>query len=588
MRYCEDYVISCAIDVWRGNETARVEYKRGEISGVTVGGIDAPERLAEVMQWSSGNYRLVVPEFKLPASAPKRAKSATATPAPVPAPAPSAQAARNASSTKTIFGMPVAEVAKARAAAEAAKAAAKPPHEAALGRTPARGAPRGDAGARGRARAGRAARRAGQRGPDRRPPDDRFARQRHQDHLRRAGARAARGVLARRNARSRAPPPLSADADSARTETAKVDRKTGARKVDVPTPGVVAPAPTRPRPRRPAQRRRRSQLPAQSRATGNRRPRRIQSPRGRTQTARAGRRRRPPRSRPASRRRSLDLRWRRLRVRARPARRLPALRSAWPIEATSNVLSAVVDAYRRTRKPKDIFWNKFVARPLAAVVIVPLARTRRHAQSDHARDAARSSWRGRRCMAVLPGWGCSGRGVAIIEFSYVLDCADGQLARLRGTVLAGRRPSRLLDGRAQGVPAGGRGRGPPLARDREPRWLLDGLRRAGRRGGRHRLTTFMRRPEYAAATGAAASQGGRRLRRGLRARARAARRLAARAVEALGRFIVHYPSYICVRGARQPHRPVSARLRGHERRSTRRALLIARAIARASSGARAS
>ncbi|HSY40256.1 MAG TPA: hypothetical protein VLA79_12030, partial [Polyangia bacterium] len=121
MRYCEDYVISCAIDVWRGNETARVEYKRGEISGVTVGGIDAPERLAEVMQWSSGNYRLVVPEFKLPATAPKRAKSSTATPAPVPAPAPSAQAARNASSTKTIFGMPVAEVAKARAAAEAAK-----------------------------------------------------------------------------------------------------------------------------------------------------------------------------------------------------------------------------------------------------------------------------------------------------------------------------------------------------------------------------------------------------------------------------------------------------------------------------------
>ena len=37
MRYCEDYVISCSIDVWRGSETARVEYRRGEISGVTVG-----------------------------------------------------------------------------------------------------------------------------------------------------------------------------------------------------------------------------------------------------------------------------------------------------------------------------------------------------------------------------------------------------------------------------------------------------------------------------------------------------------------------------------------------------------------------
>src|SRR5215471_756962 len=124
MRYCEDYVITCAIEVWRGNDNARVDYKRGEISGVTVGGIDAPERLAEVMKWSSGNYRIVVQPLKLPAVAPKKAPAAAAAPAKVPAPAPSAQAARQASATKTIFGMPAAEIIKARAAAEAAKAAA--------------------------------------------------------------------------------------------------------------------------------------------------------------------------------------------------------------------------------------------------------------------------------------------------------------------------------------------------------------------------------------------------------------------------------------------------------------------------------
>ena len=126
MRYCEDYVITAGIEVWRGNENARVEYKRGEIGNVTVGGIDAPERLAEVMQWSSGNYRLVVQPLKLPAVAPKRPQAAAAAPAAkvaVPAPAPSAQAARHASATKTIFGMPAAEIIKARAAAEAAKAA---------------------------------------------------------------------------------------------------------------------------------------------------------------------------------------------------------------------------------------------------------------------------------------------------------------------------------------------------------------------------------------------------------------------------------------------------------------------------------
>src|SRR5215471_2973825 len=124
MRYCEDYVITCTIEVWRGNENAKVEYKRGEIGVVTVGGIDAPERLAEVMQWSSGNYRLVVQPLKLPAVAPKKPQAAAAAPAKVPAPAPSAQAARQASATKTIFGMPAAEIIKARAAAEAAKAAA--------------------------------------------------------------------------------------------------------------------------------------------------------------------------------------------------------------------------------------------------------------------------------------------------------------------------------------------------------------------------------------------------------------------------------------------------------------------------------
>jgi len=124
MRYCEDYVITCTIEVWRGSENAKVEYKRGEIGTVTVGGIDAPERLAEVMQWASGNYRIVVQPLKLPAVAPKKTPVAAATAAKaVPAPAPSAQAARHASATKTIFGMPAAEIIKARAAAEAAKAA---------------------------------------------------------------------------------------------------------------------------------------------------------------------------------------------------------------------------------------------------------------------------------------------------------------------------------------------------------------------------------------------------------------------------------------------------------------------------------
>ena len=54
----------------------------------------------------------------------------------------------------------------------------------------------------------------------------------------------------------------------------------------------------------------------------------------------------------------------------------------------------------------------------------------------------------------------------------------------------------------------------------------------------------MRRPEYAAATGANVGHGRRRLRRRLRGEGAHRRAASARAVEAAGSFIVHYPSYI--------------------------------------------
>ena len=251
MRYCEDYVITCAIDVWRGSENARVEYKRGEICGVTVGGIDAPERLAEVMQWSSGNYRLVVPVIKLPAVAPKRVK--TETPAPAPVPAASAQAARQASATKTMFGMPVAEIAKARAAAEAVKAAA------AQSKAPAPAAPRVSTPVpivpppAARVTPPGVA-------PSQTPSPISASRSSATKTIFGVPApNAPGGFIPDRHTPGTLPaepgaPAPTPEGDSARTETAKVDRKTGARKVEVPGPAVVpiaagatqAPAPAAP------------------------------------------------------------------------------------------------------------------------------------------------------------------------------------------------------------------------------------------------------------------------------------------------------------------------------------------------------
>src|SRR6185295_14650189 len=83
------------------------------------------------------------------------------------------------------------------------------------------------------------------------------------------------------------------------------------------------------------------------------------------------------------------------------------------------------------------------------------------------------------------------------------------------------------------------------------RWLLEGLLALVAVASAISLTTFMRRPEYAAATGAAVRRGTGDYGDGHGAGAPAAAAVTApsgfsvkRAIEALGSFIVHYPSYI--------------------------------------------
>jgi phosphatidylglycerophosphate synthase len=208
------------------------------------------------------------------------------------------------------------------------------------------------------------------------------------------------------------------------------------------------------------------------------------------------------------------------------------------------VLSAVVDAYRRTRKPKDIFWNKFVARPLAAVVIVPLARTR-VTPNQITLATLPVFLAGAAMMAFLPSWRMLCAGVALLELSYVLDCADGQLARLKGTSSpVGAHLDFLMDElKAFTLVAAVAVR---LWRpDHEARWLLEGIGGLVILAGAISLTTFMRRPEYAAATGAAVARGAGDYGEGFAAAApTSTKRSPLALVEAVGRFVVHYPSYI--------------------------------------------
>src|SRR5690349_25078599 len=96
------------------------------------------------------------------------------------------------------------------------------------------------------------------------------------------------------------------------------------------------------------------------------------------------------------------------------------------------MFAAIADAYRRTQKPKDIFWNKYVARPMAAVLLVPLQRS--SVTPNQVTFASLVVFAAAVAILVaMPGHRGLLLGVLVIELSYVLDCVDGQLARLRGT-----------------------------------------------------------------------------------------------------------------------------------------------------------
>ena len=211
--------------------------------------------------------------------------------------------------------------------------------------------------------------------------------------------------------------------------------------------------------------------------------------------------------------------------------------------------SQIADAHRRTKKPKDILWNRLVARPLAAVLLVPLANTR--VTPNQITFASLALFVA--AAAVLVGWpGHAGLlvAVSVLELSYVLDCVDGQLARLRGTSSpVGAHLDFLMDELKAFLLVAATGARLWRA-DGQARWLVEALAGLLAVASAISLTTFVRRPEYLRATGAPRPQTAGDYGDGLdRADAAAAapRSLLAKvvgAVESLGRLLIHYPSYL--------------------------------------------
>jgi phosphatidylglycerophosphate synthase len=208
--------------------------------------------------------------------------------------------------------------------------------------------------------------------------------------------------------------------------------------------------------------------------------------------------------------------------------------------------SQIAEVYRKTQKPKDILWNRFVARPLAAVLLVPLARSR--VTPNQITFLSLATF-----VAAMALLACE-RGhlwllaaALVLELSYVFDCVDGQLARLKQlSTPVGAYLDFLMDEiKAFLLVAAA---GIRLWRsDGHEFWLVESLLGLVLVASAISMTTFMRRPEYVAATGGARPRSAGDYGAGFAAETKAAHGSpVVGLIEDVGRFLMHYPSYFLV------------------------------------------
>jgi phosphatidylglycerophosphate synthase len=201
------------------------------------------------------------------------------------------------------------------------------------------------------------------------------------------------------------------------------------------------------------------------------------------------------------------------------------------------VLAQVRDIYRQSRKTRDNFWTEWISRPPAAVLVWLLQGTRvtPNQVSFVAIFVAAAG------AALLIAWrthlGLVAAGLTL-QLAYVIDCVDGQLARIKHQASpVGALLDFMLDEVKAFLVLSAAAVRLYLERA-DDRFLLLGLGGLVACATGITLTTFMRRPEYLEATGApplapATERGG-----------HAPRSLSPVAlVEALGRYVLHYPSW---------------------------------------------
>jgi phosphatidylglycerophosphate synthase len=194
-------------------------------------------------------------------------------------------------------------------------------------------------------------------------------------------------------------------------------------------------------------------------------------------------------------------------------------------------MRAIVEIYRRTKKTPDLWWNLYVCRPLAAVVVWALERTP-ITPDQITLLSLLVGLGGAGLLVAWPGYLGLVLGVLVLEAAYVLDCADGMLARLRGVASpAGHLLDFLMDEVKAFALLGAvavrlyRERGDVL-------FLLVGIAGLVVLSTGIAITTFQRRPELGEPRAASPA-----------VRPSLLRRLVGLG-EAGAKLLIHYPSYI--------------------------------------------
>jgi phosphatidylglycerophosphate synthase len=187
--------------------------------------------------------------------------------------------------------------------------------------------------------------------------------------------------------------------------------------------------------------------------------------------------------------------------------------------------------YLKTRKVPDLFWNMYVCRPVAAV-LVDLIKDTRITPNQITLSAVVVAVASAALLLVLPGYQGLVIAIAVYEASYVLDCADGMLARWRGVQSL---PGHLLDFLMDEIKAFvvlGAVAIRLFQEHADPRFLILGIVGLVALASGIALTTFLRRAEIAGPPGEKTARPVSLLKRAIGG------------IEGVAKFFIHYPSYI--------------------------------------------